>query len=227
MRQSAINLDVLRYVLVCAELGKLGHAAQILGVDPSTVSRKIDRLEAELGVTIFERGHSGIRVTSGGRNILSRVHRVLGEIEAIREAGQGNGSGDIGEIRLGVRMPPVGEPIRSLLVEWRKANPNVGLTIHELNEREIMAGIEERTLDVAFVTRHTLWPNAVTVSLYRERLFVALPRHHRLARRKSLNWASLQEETFLVQGWNESQTAREFFASFLGSGIRFRTPTGQ
>ena len=32
----------------------------------------------------------------------------------------------------------------------------------------------------------------------------------------------MRDETFLVQGWNESQSAREFYASFLGSGTRFR-----
>ncbi|HEY4079021.1 MAG TPA: LysR substrate-binding domain-containing protein [Rhizomicrobium sp.] len=223
MRQSVINFDVLRYVLVCAEVGKIGQAANVLGIEPSTLSRKIDRLEEELGITVFERSHAGIRATSGGRNVLTRIHRVLGDIEAMKEAGQINGAGNVGEIRLGVRMPPVGEPIHSLLKDWRKANPNVGLTIHELNEQDIMAGLEDRTLDVAFMTRHTLWPKAATESLFRERLLVALPHHHRLARRKILDWQSLQEETFLVQGWNESQSAREFFASFLGSGIRFRT----
>lgn len=58
-----------------------GH---VLDIELSTLSRKLDRLEAELGVAVFERNHAGIRVTSGGRNVLARVHRVLGDIEAMK-----------------------------------------------------------------------------------------------------------------------------------------------
>ena len=48
-------------------------------------------------------------------------------------------------------------------------------------------------------------------------------RLHILAVRTTLAWASLRDETILVQGWDESQAQREFFASLLGSGVRFQT----
>jgi DNA-binding transcriptional LysR family regulator len=64
-------------------------------------------------------------------------------------------------------------------------------------------------------------PDAVTASLYREPLLVALPRSHPFAARRTVNWANLRRETFLVQGWDNSQSAREFYASFMGSGIRY------
>jgi DNA-binding transcriptional LysR family regulator len=160
MRRSVINFDVLRYVLAAAEIGKFGHAANALGVEPSTLSRKIDQLENELGLTIFERSHAGVRPTMGGKDLLIQVRRILADVEAIKASGRANGAGSIGEIRLGVRMPPVGEPIQSLLAEWRKHNPRVALKLYELNEREILSGIEERWLDVALITKHTLWPKA-------------------------------------------------------------------
>ena len=50
---------------------------------------------------------------------------------------------------------------------------------------------------------------------------MALPRGHLLGRRKTLKWEDLRGETLLVQGWEESQTAREFYASFLGSGVHY------
>ena len=57
--------------------------------------------------------------------------------------------------------------------------------------------------------------------IYKERLLAALPRGHKLARRKALTWKMMTDDIFLVQGWEESQTARELYASFMGSGIRF------
>jgi len=132
-----------------------------------------------------------------------------------------NGSGSVGEIRVGVRMPPIGEPLRSLLSDWRKQQPDALLTISEMNEREIASALRERRLDVALVTSHTVWARAAAVPIYRERLLAAIPLAHALAERDSVDWALLRDETILVQGWDESQSAREFYASFLGSGARF------
>ena len=129
----------------------------------------------------------------------------------------------IGEVRLGVRMPPIGEPVRGLLCEWRERHRGVVLTIAELNEWEIQTAMRERRIDVALMASHTLWPDAVTAPLYRERLIAAIPREHPLSAREALDWESLRKETFLVQGWDNSQSAREFYASFMGCGVRFHT----
>jgi hypothetical protein len=54
---------------------------------------------------------------------MRHVRRALAELDAINCAGTRNGSGVVGEIRLAIRMPPIGEPIRSLLVRWRENHP--------------------------------------------------------------------------------------------------------
>jgi DNA-binding transcriptional LysR family regulator len=148
---------------------------------------------------------------------------MLADLNALMVTGQSAGLGNVGKLRLGVRLPSVGEPIQGLLKAWRSHNPAVDVNIYEMNERDILTAIEERRLDLAFMTKHTLWPRAVAIPIYRERLLAALPKGHKLARRKALTWEMIKEDTFLVQGWEESQTAREYYASFMGSGIRFAT----
>lgn len=218
-----LDIEALRYLIAAAEAGNFGRAARSLRVQPSTISRSVAQTEDELGVTLFERGHFGIRPTSAGKAVMIQVRRVLADVEAVRKAGLCNGGGHIGEIRLGVRMPPIGSPIQQLFSTWRTEHPHVDLTIHELNERDILLGIEERRLDVALMTRHTVWPGAVAEPIYRERIWLAVPRGHRLASAKRIGWDQLRKETFLVQGWDESQTAREFFSSFLGSGVKYKS----
>ena len=58
--------------------------------------------------------------------------------------------------------------------------------------------------------------------MYSERLIAALPVGHPLTARDTLDWPSLAKETILVQGWEESQAQREFYAGLLGSGANFR-----
>lgn len=212
----------LTYLVASATAGNFTRAAKSLGLNASTVSRRIGELEDELGLALFERGRGGVRLTAGGAAVVLHGRRAIAEIDAIRCAGSRNGTGGAGEVRLGVQMPPIGEPLRGLLTEWHEKHPDVVLTISEMNERDIAAALEGRRLDVALMTKHTLWPRAVTAPIYRERILAALPHGHCLAARENLDWSSLRDEIFLVQGWDESQSAREFYASFLSSGARFQ-----
>jgi DNA-binding transcriptional LysR family regulator len=211
----------LRYLSIAVETGNFSRAAESLGIKTSTISRRISRLEDELGVTIFERGSFGIRLTAAGRKLMVAVRRALDGFDSVLQTGKIGGTGMIGHIRLGVRMPPVGKPIQPLLAAWHKRHPDVALTIHELNDHEIAAALSERTLDAAFVTTHTLRPGANTVPIYRERLVVALPQEHNLAKYEDVTWTLLREETVLAQGWNDSHSTRAFYASFLGEGVHF------
>jgi DNA-binding transcriptional LysR family regulator len=172
------------------------------------------------------RRHAGIRLTTGGNAVLRHIRRALAELDAIRHAGDQNGNGIVGEIRLAVRMPPVGEPLRGLLAGWRERHPEVVLSIAEMNEWEIQRAVRDRRIDVALMTSHTLWPDAVTAPLYRERVVVAMPSEHPLSEREALDWKSLRRETLLVQGWDNSHSAREFYASFMGCGVRFESHAG-
>jgi DNA-binding transcriptional LysR family regulator len=211
----------LRCLAASAAAGNFTRAAKALGITTSTISRRVGRFEDELGLAVFERGPAGVRLTSGGRAVLPHIQRVLAELDAIRHAGRQNGNGMVGEVRLGVRMPPIGEPLRSLLSGWRDMHPEVMLTIAEMNEWEAQTAMRELRIDVALMPSHLLWPDAVTAPVYRERLMAAIPCEHPLAAREGLDWESLWRETFLVQGWDNSQSARAFYRSLMGCDVRF------
>lgn len=68
-----IDWDDFRVFLAIVKAGSLNRAADILGIVQPTVSRRLARLEASLGVRLFERGPSGPRLTFEGRRVLSSV----------------------------------------------------------------------------------------------------------------------------------------------------------
>ncbi len=216
-----MDLVDLRYLSIAVETGSFSSAAQSLGVKPSTISRRIVRMEDELGVTLFERGAFGIRLTAAGRQVMVPVRRTLDDLDTILQVGKSSGAGMTGHVRLGVRMPPVGEPLRTLLAAWRNQHPDVVLTLHELNDHQMAAALVERTLDAALMMTHTLRRGANSIPIYREPLVVALPRGHILASYESLTWILLGGQTLLTQGWDDSHSTREFYSSLLGDGVTF------
>jgi DNA-binding transcriptional LysR family regulator len=214
-----MDLMDLRYLSAAVEAGSLSDAAESLGVKPSTISRRIIRLEDELGVTIFERGSFGIRLTAAGRRVMVPVRRTLDGLDSVRQVGKSSGAGMTGHVRLGVRMPPVGEPLQSLLAAWRNQHPDVVLTLHELNDHQISAALAERSLDAALVTTHALRRGANSIPVYREPVVAALPHGHILTSHVSLTWAQLRDQILLAQGWDDSHSARAFYSSLLGDGV--------
>jgi DNA-binding transcriptional LysR family regulator len=224
MRSSIQTLEPrdLRYLAAAVDTGNFTRAARILGLSPSTISRRIGRLEDQLGLTLFERDHHGVHLTAGGRSIVMRVRHVLEELNEIFWVGNRNGSGAVGQIRLGVRIPPIGEPARSLLISWRTSHPEVAVIVNELSDHELARALGERRLDLVLVPSFMLWPHTISLPVYSERLFAAIPASHPLSGRDALSWKCLARETILVQGWDDSQAQREFFSSRLGGGVDFQ-----
>ncbi len=216
-----MDLVDLRYLSIAVETGSISSAAQALGVNPATISRRIGRLEDELGVTVFERGRFGIRLTAAGRDLMVLVRRTLDSFDAVTRAGKSSGVARTGRLRLGVRMPPIGQPLQLLLADWRIRHPGVVLTLHELNDNQIAEALAQHSLDAAFVTTFAPRRGANTIPIYREPLVAALPQGHRLASHDSLMWDLLRGHTFLTQGWEDSHAARAFYASLLGDVTKF------
>jgi DNA-binding transcriptional LysR family regulator len=124
-----MDLADLRYVTAAGDSGNFTRAAKGLGVNAPTISRCIGRLEDEPGLTLFERSRADVRLTASGEAVMRHVRRVLADVDAVKSAGHHHGLGTTGEIRLGVRMPPIGGHLGDLLQSWhhRYANVNVEL----------------------------------------------------------------------------------------------------
>lgn len=75
--------DDLHYFLATARAGTLGGAAELLDVNPSTVQRRINRLEEDLRVRIFERSQRGYSLTAAGEQLFEHVAAMELEVLAL------------------------------------------------------------------------------------------------------------------------------------------------
>jgi DNA-binding transcriptional LysR family regulator len=222
-RIAGMKLRDLEYLTAAAAEGNFSRAARRLGISTSTIGRRIGRLEDELGLALFERSSKGIRLTAGGQAVLRCARRALAELDAVKLAGKQNGTGAVGEVRLGVRVPPLGERLRGLLAAWRQSCSDVLLTVAEMNERDLAIALAERRLDAALAPARMVPHRAAAIPVCRERLLAAVPSGHRLARRTALGWPELSRQTILVQGWDECQAERDLLSPMLGAGAAFHS----
>ena len=80
----ALNWNDLRHVLAVARGGSLAAAAKQLGVDQTTVTRRLAAAETALGARLFERGEGGaLEPTAAGTAAVARAERIEREIEGL------------------------------------------------------------------------------------------------------------------------------------------------
>lgn len=96
-----LDWDNLRIFLGVARARSGLEASQALGIDQSTISRRVRRLEADIGSRLFDRNSQGHRLTSAGHRLLEHVEKLESMLAAVESDVFGEDMALTGEIRLG------------------------------------------------------------------------------------------------------------------------------
>jgi DNA-binding transcriptional LysR family regulator len=95
-----VSTDDLRILLALARTGKLVSAAALVGVDHTTIRRRLRRLESALGFTLIERGPDGWSLTESGRTVADRAAPLEQIVQGVRAAVEGADGGIRGNVRV-------------------------------------------------------------------------------------------------------------------------------
>lgn len=192
------QLSEIRYLIAAAENGSLRRAAETIGVRQSCVSRKISRLEDKLGVSLLERSNTGVRLTNAGQRYLEEVQPALTQLDQARRAAHSAGRAEVGSVRIGVLTSLAGGFLRKLIVVYQREYPQIQIDVHDGGRDGHLAALRGRELDIAFVPGECETRNCECAELWSEPFHIALPKGHRLAERRTLNWTDVKGEKFIT-----------------------------
>jgi DNA-binding transcriptional LysR family regulator len=188
----------LRFLAVAAQVGSFRRTAEMCDVDQPSVSRALRQLENDLGVSLFERARSGVRLTAVGRQFLVEILPVLEQLESAKRSVRAARTGEEGLVRIGILTSLAGGFLRELVQSYTKRHPGVSIDVRDGGRREHLAAVRAGRLDAVVVTGSEHVPGCVTQELWRERVHVALPEGHPLVARSRLDWPDLKAEHFIV-----------------------------
>ncbi|WP_329464787.1 LysR family transcriptional regulator [Streptomyces sp. NBC_01431] len=143
----------LRYFRTVAEEQHFGRAAERLRVAQPSLSQRIQRLERELGVRLFDRGRTGATLTPAGRLVLAETDPLLDAADRLRTLVGRVQGGAAGTLRAAVPPQLGGATIAALLTAYRDRSPGGELDLRELSTAEQTAELTAGTLDAGIV-RH-------------------------------------------------------------------------
>ena len=141
-----LGASELAVLLALVRGGNLAVAAQLAGVDTSTVFRTVQRAERTLGQRLFERSREGYRATELGQQLAEHAERIEAELEAARSAAQVQETAVSGLVRISTTDTLLNGLLLPSLRALREAHPQLRL---EINARNELANLTQREADVA------------------------------------------------------------------------------
>lgn len=163
-----MNLQQLEYIHALDKYRHFGRAADHCQVTQPTLSTMIQKLEEELGVKIFDRGHQPIQPTAVGRLILDQAAVILRQTEQLQEVIRQESEALSGTVRLAV-LPTIAPYLLPLLLpRVRKELPELRLQITELKTSECIEGLLSGEQDLAIIATASQRPELTDHPLYYE-----------------------------------------------------------
>jgi len=151
-----------RAFLVTAEEGSLSAAARALGMTQPTLGRQVNALEAELGVTLFERVGRGLTLTAGGVDLLDHVRGMGAAASRVSLSASGQSQTIEGAICITASEVNAAFLLPPMLAELRRTHPGVEIKLVASNK---VSDLRRREADIAFRSGRPTDPNLIATRL--------------------------------------------------------------
>jgi len=188
-----MTVTQLRYVVAVDDHRSFSRAAERCLVTQPSLSTQVKKLEAELGVDIFDRSTTPVRPTDAGRRIIRQARVVLGEVGRLKELVHGE-SGVVGELHVGV-LPTVAPCLLArFMTDLTTRYPGLRLRVAELRTDGIVESLQKGQLDAGLLATPVDDPDLREHLLFREPFVAYLGPGHRLTSAKRLRTDQLRRD---------------------------------
>ncbi|HEY8926608.1 MAG TPA: LysR substrate-binding domain-containing protein [Polyangia bacterium] len=193
-----MELRLLRAFVTVAEELHFGRAARRLHLSQPPLSMQVRRLEEALGARLFERDRRGVSLTAPGEALLGRARHLLAEAERARAEVARVASGEGGVLAVAYTAAATHRLLPRVVPLLRARLPRVRLELRELRSAEQAEAIRDGRIELGLVCAPV--DDALDLALHplvQERLAVALPARHPLARRKVVSASDLDGQPYV------------------------------
>ena len=194
----ALGVRTLEVFAAVAETGSATEAAMALNTSQPNVTRTIAELERRCGLTLFERGRFGMRLTPEGEVLLAAVQRNFSGLRAVERTVADMRSGAQGLLTF-MAMPVVSEGVLGeLTARFVQAHPGVTLRALAATADQVVHAVLTAEADFGGVVGPPpANPEIDHIAIARRSLTAVVGGGHRLANSHSVHLRDLDGETFI------------------------------
>jgi DNA-binding transcriptional LysR family regulator len=220
------KMSIQKYMafIKAVEYKSFTKAAQELKYTQSGISRMINDLEEEWGVTLLERGKSGVTLTSDGLKLLPQIRRICNEHEMLMSQVDELHNFRSGLIRIGTFSSVATHWLPNMIKRFQQDYPKIDFEILLGDYKEIESWIKEGRVDFGFLRLPTNTDLETVPIDEKDRLLVVLPEGHPLAECDKIPMKELESYPFLLlQKGTNAEIANIFEQYNLHPQVHFTT----
>lgn len=192
-----MDLRQLRYFVAVARELHFGRAAERLHVAQPAVSQQLRALETKLGTRVFNRGPHGVSLTDAGRALFSEAPELLDRAERLKALVRAVGQGLRGILRINyLSSSPIGLGAE-IIERLRQRFPDITLQMNSNTTAVNLAEVSRGDIDAAFVRPPVEGASLGSLVVGHDKLVVAIPGRHRLARVRRVSKAFVRKEAII------------------------------
>ncbi len=194
-----MDLRALEVFCKIVELRSFSRAAEAVHLTQPTVSGHIKALETELELRLFDRAGRTITPTRAGELLHSYARRILALRDETLQAINEHKGGLKGHLTVGGSSIPGAYILPPLVAVFKRAHPDVTITLHVIDSREIIRGVIEGTYEVGMVGARFEEGRVHYEPFTQDELVLAVPGGHPWAGRGSVRVSELSGQSFVMR----------------------------
>ncbi|WP_337228239.1 LysR family transcriptional regulator [Proteus faecis] len=168
-----MDTRLLNAFVVLAETEHFGEASSKLCISQPALTKQIKTLESQLGITLFQRGRYGAKLTPEGQYLLNQSQSVLREVRALEKQARQLSDPQKAELYAGFGLSSLNF-ITPLLAKFNQVHPDITVHIDDIPSNIMESKLLLGELDLAF-SRLPVTEPLKGISLAQERLMLAIP----------------------------------------------------
>lgn len=188
----------IHYFMAVAEELHFRRASEKLHVAQPAISRAIQQLEDQLGLSLFDRSNRGVALTAAGQAFYAECQAAARIMEKAKLKSARAANGEIGQLRIGYTDFAINGPLPRLLANFHEKYPEVIIDLVRKNSHTQLEDLVEKKLDLGFLTGPIKSKHISHHIIHTAPYVVVLPLDHQLSELAEVPLELLAEEDFVI-----------------------------
>lgn len=192
-----LNLNQLETLLTISKTMSFRKAGELLNLTQPAVSAQIKSLEDEFGTTLVDRNQP-VTLTDSGRLFLEHAEKILRVVDDLKQRLADLQQTPQGHIHIGTTTSIAMQILPRVLSYFQDQFPLIKTTIHSMTSSQIMAAVENGTVDIGIAYLFERNPALETAVLYYDTFQLIVSTQHPLSRFSHISIEKLRNIPFIM-----------------------------
>ena len=186
-----MTLKQLKAFLVLARTLNYANAANELCLSQSALSLSIKTLEEELGGKLFKRNTRRVEITTEGQSLIPYAKKLLANWEDMEKDVKQRFKLNRGTLNIASMPFATHAVLPEVMHDFAQQHPNISFSIHDITNEKIIEKVQEGIFEIGICFEPKANDQLIFQPLFNEDFLALLPKHHVLAKQKSVTWLEL------------------------------------